>query len=32
MIHISKKANERLKVFEQSSKENLFRILINGVG
>jgi len=32
MIRISKKAIERLKVFEQSSKEKLFRILVNGIG
>jgi Fe-S cluster assembly iron-binding protein IscA len=32
MIHISKKANERLKAFEQSDKEKLFRIFISGIG
>jgi Fe-S cluster assembly iron-binding protein IscA len=32
MIRISKKAIERLKVFEQSSKEKLFRIFADGIG
>jgi hypothetical protein len=32
MIRISKQAIERLEVFEQSSKERLFRIFISGIG
>jgi|GEM_PF-606003 Fe-S cluster assembly iron-binding protein IscA len=32
MIHISKKATEKLKETNQNSQKNLFRVFISGIG